>query len=50
MPAEPPSNGEYLVAAYIVTTVILVGYFSSLWRRAKKVVSTLCSSRAQRRT
>lgn len=38
MLAEPPSNGEYLVAAYVVTTVILVGYFVSLWRRAKGVI------------
>lgn len=38
MPAEPPPNGEYLVAAYAVTVVILVGYFGSLFRRAKKSV------------
>jgi hypothetical protein len=39
MVAEPPSNGEYLVAAYIVTTVILVGYWVLLWRMARKSVS-----------
>jgi hypothetical protein len=39
MPAEPPQNGEYLVAAYVVTTVILTGYFGMLWRKAKKSVS-----------
>jgi hypothetical protein len=39
MPPEPPSNGEYLVAAYIVTTVILVGYWLRLWRMARKSVS-----------
>jgi hypothetical protein len=31
--AEPPQNGEYLVAAYIVTAVILIGYWIRLWRR-----------------
>lgn len=41
MVAEPPSNGEYLVAAYIVTTVILVGYWLRLWRMARKSVSGL---------
>jgi hypothetical protein len=39
MPLEPPSNGEYLVAAYVVTTVILVGYWLRLWRMARKSVS-----------
>ncbi|MBA3760206.1 MAG: hypothetical protein ABI037_01670 [Gemmatimonadales bacterium] len=36
MPAETPQNGEYLVAAYVITSVILVGYWLALWRRAKK--------------
>jgi CcmD family protein len=36
MPAEPPQNGEYLVAAYVITSVILLGYLFSLWRRARK--------------
>lgn len=36
MLTEPPRNGEYLVAAYIVTTVILVGYWLRLWRMARK--------------
>jgi hypothetical protein len=39
MVAEPPSNGEYLIAAYVVTTVILVGYWLRLWRMARKSVS-----------
>jgi hypothetical protein len=39
MLAEPPQNGEYLIAAYIVTTVILVGYWLGLWRAVKKNVS-----------
>jgi hypothetical protein len=36
MLAEPPNNGEYLVAAYVVSTLILVGYWIRLWRLAKK--------------
>jgi hypothetical protein len=36
MVAEPPSNGEYLIAAYIVTTVILAGYWLRLWRMARR--------------
>ena len=32
MLAEPPQNGGYMVAAYIVTTVILGGYWIRLWR------------------
>jgi hypothetical protein len=36
MVAEPPSNGEYLIAAYLVTTVLLVGYWIRLWRMARK--------------
>ena len=34
---ETPQNGEYLVAAYVITTVILVGYWGALLRKAKKV-------------
>jgi hypothetical protein len=37
MPVEPPQNGEYLVAAYGVTAVILVGYWVWQWRLAKNV-------------
>jgi len=36
MAAELPQNGGYLIAAYIVTPVILVGYLVSLWRRVKR--------------
>jgi preprotein translocase subunit Sec63 len=38
MLAEPPSNGEYMVAAYVVTTGILLGYWAMLWRKAKTVL------------
>ena len=37
MPVEPPSNGGFMVAAYIVTAVILVGYWVRLSMRAKSV-------------
>jgi hypothetical protein len=33
---EPPANGGYLVAAYIVTAAILVGYWIRLWRLSRK--------------
>jgi hypothetical protein len=39
MPVEPPQNGEYLVAAYLITALILIGYWAALWRRARKSVS-----------
>ena len=39
MPPDPPQNGEYLVAAYVITSVILTGYWVALWRRAKAIVS-----------
>jgi hypothetical protein len=37
MLADPPSNGGYLVAAYVVATVILVGYWILLWQRGKSL-------------
>jgi glycerol-3-phosphate acyltransferase PlsY len=37
MPPEPPSNGGYMVAAYIVTSVILLGYLLVLWRHASNI-------------
>ena len=36
MPAETPANAGYLVAAYTVAALILVGYFTSLLRRARR--------------
>jgi hypothetical protein len=35
----PPDNGGYMVAAYAVTAVILVGYAVVLWQRARKAVA-----------
>lgn len=36
MEAEPGANVGYLVAAYVVTAVILVGYGVILWRRFRR--------------
>ena len=36
MPIEPPANGQYMVAAYTIAAVILVGYFVRLLRMARK--------------
>ncbi len=33
----PPDTGGYMVAGYVVTTVILLVYVGSLWRRARRV-------------
>lgn len=30
-----PDTGSYMVAAYIVTAVIVVGYTVNLWRRGR---------------
>jgi len=38
MPAEPPATGGYMVAAYVVAGTILLGYFLSLLRRAKRIL------------
>jgi len=34
--AEPPQNVGYMVAAYVIAPVILVGYLMSLVGRARK--------------
>jgi hypothetical protein len=33
---EPPANGGYMVAAYILAPVILIGYLLRLWSRARR--------------
>lgn len=30
-----PDTGSYMVAAYVVTAVMMVGYAVSLWRRSR---------------
>lgn len=32
---ETPQNAAYMVAAYVVTAVILLGYAVTLWRRSR---------------
>ena len=36
---EPPRNGAYMVAAYVVTSVILLGYVLLLWRHARRLLN-----------
>ena len=36
MPADPAANAGYLIAAYVVTALILGGYAVALWRKAGK--------------
>lgn len=35
MPEAMPQNAGYMVAAYVVTAVILIGYAMTLWRRGR---------------
>jgi hypothetical protein len=30
-----PDNGSYMIAAYVVTAVVVVGYVVNLWRRGR---------------
>ena len=39
MQVEPPQNGQYLVAAYVIAAAILIGYWAMLWRKARRHVS-----------
>jgi hypothetical protein len=41
----PPENGGYMLAAYLVTTIILVGYVWALWRRAGRALSRVGNQR-----
>lgn len=36
MPETVPQNGGYMIAAYIITAVILTGYALSLYVRARR--------------
>jgi hypothetical protein len=38
MSPETPHNAGYMVAAYVVAPVILVGYLVSLWRRVRRAL------------
>lgn len=35
MGSEVPQNGGYLIAAYVIAPVILVGYLALLWKRQR---------------
>ena len=35
MPPEPPVNGGYMIAAYVVAAAILLAYFLSLVRQVR---------------
>jgi hypothetical protein len=37
----PPENGGYMITAYVLTAVILVGYAVGLWRRASRAVRSV---------
>ena len=37
MPDGVPATGAYMIAAYVITAVIVLGYAISLYRRAKKL-------------
>lgn len=37
MPEGVPATGAYMIAAYVVTAVIILGYAISLYRRSKKL-------------
>jgi hypothetical protein len=36
MPVDPSANAGYMIAASVVTAVILTGYFLVLWRRVAR--------------
>jgi hypothetical protein len=36
MPPETPNNGEYMIAAYVITGAIYLLYALSLWIRVRK--------------
>ena len=36
MPVDPGANAGYMIAAYVVTAVILTGYALALWRRSRR--------------
>ena len=38
MPVEPPANGGYMTAAYIVAAVIYLAYALRLWLRGRRVI------------
>ena len=49
MLAETPQNGGYMVAAYVVTTVILGGYWVRLNLKQRKQENRLCEREQPKR-
>jgi len=35
--SSPPDNGEYMVAAYLIVAVVVLGYSLLLWVRARRL-------------
>ncbi len=33
---DMPQNGGYMIAAYVVVAVVVLGYTLNLWRRGRK--------------
>jgi hypothetical protein len=48
MSPEAPQNAGYMIAAYTVAPVILVGYLASLWRRVGRVQRAEKAEKAER--
>jgi hypothetical protein len=44
----PPDNGGYMIAAYLVTAVVLLGYAGGLWRRARRAIRETGTADGQR--
>lgn len=38
MPIDPPANGGYMVAAYVIVAVVALGYSWNLVRRARREI------------
>ncbi len=38
MAPEPPANGGYMTAAYVVAAVIYLAYSFLLWRRTRRAI------------
>ena len=38
MSPETPQNAAYMIAAYVVAPVILLGYLVSLWGRVRRAL------------
>ena len=48
MQGSPPANEGYMIAAYVVTAVILLLYALSLWSRARALLSEKGEGRSEK--